>query len=335
MALNLEFGFQMREGSVNISQAAFSVNGEAHEKKAAMIRFIARKSRLEVFEMIYKRGNGHWGGSASCAELLATLYFHILNVDPEHPQWEDRDRLILSKGHAAPMLYNILAHKGFFPLEELATFRSIDSRLQGHPCLIKTPGVDLSTGPLGHGISVGVGMALAARVRQKKYWTFVITGEGCLNEGQSWEALMSAAKFKPARLVIMIDYNKVQLDGSTHEIMPLDPLPDKFKAFNLNVAPEIYDGHQVSEILQSWEWAQQNQEKPCVIIYRTHKGKGVSFTEDRHQWHGCPIDDQSFIAGKLELEEKLNSCALELEENLNSRTLELEENLKLCTYEIS
>jgi transketolase len=210
------------------------------------------------------------------------------------------------------MLYNILAHKGFFQLEELSTFRSLNCRLQGHPCLLTTPGVDLSTGPLGHGISVGLGMALAARIRQKKYWTFVIAGEGCLDEGQSWEALLSAAKFKPARLVILIDYNKVQLDGPGETIMPLDPLIDKFRSFNLNVAPVVYDGHQVSAIMQSWVWAQQNQDEPCVIIYRTHKGKGVSFTEDNHQWHGCPIDDTSYKNGKAELEKTLKIYADEI-----------------------
>lgn len=276
------------------------------------LQYLAQKSRLEVFSMIHKRGNGHWGGSASCAELLTTLYYHILNVDPSQPQWEDRDRVILSKGHAAPMLYNILAHKGFFPLDELSAFRSLGSRLQGHPCMLETPGVDLSTGPLGHGISVGIGMALAAGLKQKKYRTFVIAGEGCLNEGQSWEAIMSAAKFKPARLIIMIDYNKVQLDGPGDKIMPLEPLADKFRTFNLKVAPVVYDGHQVSDILTSWEWAQQNQEEPCVIIYRTHKGKGVSFTEDNHIWHGCPIDDASYEMGKTELENNLKLYADEI-----------------------
>ena len=302
----------MKESDIRFSQSCFSESIDDQKKKVSMIQFIAQKSRTEVFEMIHKRGNGHWGGSASCAELLATLYFHIANIDPDHPQWEDRDRVILSKGHAAPMLYNILAHKGFFPLAELSTFRSLNSRLQGHPCMLQTPGVDLSTGPLGHGISVGIGMALAARIRKKKYRTFVITGEGCLNEGQSWEAIMSAAKFKPARLVIMVDYNKVQLDGAGDEIMPLDPLMDKFRAFNLKVAPVVYDGHQVSAIMQSWEWAQQNQEEPCVIIYRTHKGKGVSFTEDKHQWHGCPIDDTSYMKGKQELETNLKLYADEI-----------------------
>ena len=273
------------------------------QKKASMIQSLAQNSRREVFEMIHKRGNGHWGGSSSCTELIASLYFHILTINPANPKWEDRDRFILSKGHAAPVLYNILAHRGFFPLEELSSFRSLNSRLQGHPCMLQTPGVELSTGPLGHGISVGVGMAMAAQALKKKFWTFVITGEGCLNEGQSWEAIMSAAKFKPSRLVIMIDYNKVQLDGPSDTIMPLDPLSDKFRAFNLNVAPEIYDGHDVQAIFQSWEWAQQNQNEPCVIIYKTHKGKGVSFTEDDNKWHGCPIDEASFLAGKIELEQ--------------------------------
>ncbi|HUX56918.1 MAG TPA: transketolase [Bacteroidales bacterium] len=280
------------------------------KKKIAKIQLFAQQCRLDVFEMLYKRGNGHWGGSASSAELLATLYCHILDVDPENPQNADRDRLILSKGHAAPMLYTLLAHRGFFPVEELSTFRELNSRLQGHPCMNKTPGVDLSTGPLGHGISVGVGMALAARLQNKKYWTFVIVGEGCLNEGQSWEAIMSAAKFKPARLVIMVDYNKVQLDGASEDIMPLDPLLDKFKAFNLNVSNDIYDGHQVTEIIKSWEWIQQNQEHPCVVIYKTHKGKGVSFMEDNHKWHGSTIDDESFLKGRDELITTLENFSL-------------------------
>lgn len=278
------------------------ITGETDfKKKVAKIQLFAQQCRLDVFEMIYKRGNGHWGGSSSSTELLATLYCHVMNVDTENPRNVDRDRLILSKGHAAPILYTLLAHRGFFPIEELSTFRELNSRLQGHPCMSVTPGVDLSTGPLGHGISVGVGMALAARLQNKKYWTFVIVGEGCLNEGQSWEAIMSAAKFKPARLVIMVDYNKVQLDGASKDIMPLDPLMEKFRAFNLNVSNDIYDGHQVTEIIKSWEWMQQNQEHPCVIIYKTHKGKGVSFMEDNHKWHGSTIDHESFQKGRDEL----------------------------------
>lgn len=271
------------------------------KKKVIKMQYFAQQCRLDVFEMIYKRGNGHWGGSSSSIELLTTLYAHILSLDPKNPLNEDRDRLILSKGHAAPILYTLLAHTGFFPLQELSTFRELNSRLQGHPCMSLTPGVDLSTGPLGHGISAGVGMALAARIQDKNYWTFVIIGEGCLNEGQSWEAIMSAAKYKPARLVILVDYNKVQLDGVSENIMPLDPLKEKFKAFNLNVSDIIYDGHRVTDIIKSWEWMRKNQEKPCVIIYKTIKGKGVSFMEGNHKWHGSTIDDESFLKGRAEI----------------------------------
>jgi transketolase len=269
--------------------------------KAAKIQRFAQQCRLDTFDMIHRRGNGHWGGSASVADILATFYFHVMNIDPAKPKWANRDRLILSKGHGAPMLYQILAHRGYFDVAELATFRQLNSRLQGHPCMNKLPGIEMSTGALGHGISIGLGMALAARVLHKKYWTFIIVGDGCLNEGQSWEGIMSAAKFRPERLVMMVDYNKVQLDGPSAEIMPLDPLPEKFKAFNLNVAGKIYDGHSVPEIMESWKWMQENQDSPSVVIYKTHKGKGVSFMEDQSKWHGAPIDDQSWEMGHSEL----------------------------------
>jgi transketolase len=270
-------------------------------EKAVKIQRFAQQCRLDTFDMIHRRGNGHWGGSASVADILATFYFHVMNIDPANPKWDDRDRLILSKGHGAPMLYQILAHRGYFDVAELATFRQLNSRLQGHPCMNKLPGIEMSTGALGHGLSIGLGMALAARVHQKKYWTFVIVGDGCLNEGQSWEAIMAAAKFRPERLVIMVDYNKVQLDGPSDEIMPLDPLPEKFKAFNLNVATKIYDGHSVAEIMESWNWMQDNQNAPSVVIYKTHKGKGVSFMEDQSKWHGAPIDQASWELGRAEL----------------------------------
>lgn len=269
--------------------------------KSTKLQYFAQKCRIDIFDMIHKRGNGHWGGSASVTEILTTLYFHIMNIDPANPKWEDRDRLILSKGHAAPILYTLLANRGYFDVAELVTFRELNSRLQGHPCMNKTPGVEMSTGALGHGLSIGLGMALAAKVQKKKYWTFVIVGDGCLNEGQSWEAIMSAAKFQPERMVIMVDYNKVQLDGPSSEIMPLDPLPEKFKAFNLNVSDRIFDGHSVSEIMKSWEWMQKNQDTPSVVIYNTHKGKGVSFMEDQSKWHGAPIDDNSYCLGRAEL----------------------------------
>lgn len=269
--------------------------------KAAKIQQFAQKCRMDTFDMLHKRGNGHWGGSASVTEILATLYYHIMNIDPANPKWEDRDRMVLSKGHAAPILYTILANRGYFDSVELKTFRQLNSRLQGHPCMNKTPGVEMSTGALGHGLSVGLGMALAARIQKKKFWTFIIVGDGCLNEGQSWEAIMSVAKFRPKRLVIMVDYNKVQLDGPSDEIMPLDPLPEKFRAFNLKVSDKIYDGHSVPAILDSWDWMQKNQEAPSVVIYKTHKGKGVSFMEDQSKWHGAPIDNQSYTLGMAEL----------------------------------
>ena len=274
-------------------------------KKTLQIQRLAQQSRIDVFDIIHRRGNGHWGGSSSSAELLAALYFHIMKVKPEIPTWEDRDRLVVSKGHAAPMLYTMLAKRGYFPLEELKTLRHLNSRLQGHPCMNKTPGVEMSTGALGHGISVGLGMALSARVLNKNYWTFVIVGDGCLNEGQSWEGIMAAAKFKPPRLVVLVDYNRVQLDGSSDEIMPLDPLYDKFRAFHLNVAERVYDGHSVKEILESWEWMQQQEQWPLVVIYRTVKGKGISFTENNHKWHGAPIDPESYESGRPELLKQL------------------------------
>lgn len=275
--------------------------------KAAKLQYFAQKRRINTFDMIHKRGNGHWGGSASVTEILTTLYFHIMNINPANQKWEDRDRLILSKGHAAPILYTLLAYRGYFDVAELTTFRQLNSRLQGHPCMNKTPGVEMSTGALGHGLSVGLGMALAAKVLKKKYWTFIVVGDGCLNEGQSWEAIMSIAKFRPERIVIMVDYNKVQLDGPSSEIMPLDPLPAKFKAFNLNVADKIYDGHSVPEIMESWAWMQENQDAPCVVIYKTHKGKGVSFMEDQSKWHGAPIDNNSYVLGRAELLSQLEN----------------------------
>ena len=167
--------------------------------------------------------------------------------------------------------------------------------------MIKTPGVEMSTGALGHGISIGLGMALAARVRKKNYWTFIIVGDGCLNEGQSWEGIKAAAKFKPARMVIMVDYNRVQLDGPAREIMPLEPLTEKLRAFNLPLAGKIYDGHSVKEIVESWQWMQAHQETPVAVVYRTRKGKGISFTEDESKWHGAPIDVESWKNGRREL----------------------------------
>jgi transketolase len=272
-----------------------------HSRKAAQLQYLAQFFRLTVFDLLHEKGTGHWGGAASAAEILVSLYFSAMNVRPQEPRWMDRDRLVVSKGHASAMLYTVLAWRGFFPVQELSTFRQLDSRLQGHPSMYMTPGIDMSTGALGHGLSVGLGMALAARLRKQTFWTYVLLGEGDLDEGQSWEAIMSAAKFRPERFVALVDYNKVQLDGPSQDIMPLDPLPEKLRAFNWNLAPVIYDGHSVPEIFASLDWIGQQTRWPVAVIYATHKGRGVSFMEDNAYWHGSPIDDDSYARGRAEL----------------------------------
>ena len=270
-------------------------------RKAAMLQYQAQYLRLQVLDLLHEKGTGHWGGSSSAAELLTTLYYHVMNVQPEAPEWPARDRFVLSKGHASPMLYAVLAHRGYFPVEELPTFRQLNSRLQGHPCMNKTPGVEMSTGALGHGLSVALGMALAARAQQMPFWSYVMFGEGCLNEGQTWEALMAAAKFRPERLVALIDCNGVQLDGPSETIMPLEPLAEKFRSFRWNVATTTYDGHDISAILDSFTWIAQQTQWPAAVIYHTHKGKGVSFMEDTHTWHGAPIGDDDYSKARPEL----------------------------------
>ncbi len=271
---------------------------------APQLAALAARFRMEMFDILHQRGTGHWGGAASAAELTTALYFNRLHIDPANPRMEDRDRFILSKGHASVNLYTILANRGFFPTADLPTFRTLGSHLQGHPAMNKTPGVDMSTGALGHGISIGLGMALASQLSEKKYWTYVLTGEGCLNEGQSWEAMMCASKFKPHGLVLMIDYNKVQLDGSEDQIMPLAPLDEKLRAFGWNVCPQAYNGNNTCDILSSFDWMDSDDVWPKAVIYDTTKGKGVSFTEGKNTWHGAVIDDASYEAGIVELRKR-------------------------------
>ena len=268
---------------------------------AAELAVLAASFRLQMFEILHSRGTGHWGGSSSAAEIITALYFNRLNIDPKNPAWEDRDRFILSKGHASINLYTVLANRGFFPVEKLSGFRTFGSILQGHPSMKLIPGIDISTGALGHGLSVGAGMAMAAAYNSKTYKTYVLSGEGCLDEGSTWEAMLLAAKYRPKGLIYLIDYNKVQLDGSMQDILPLEPLADKFKAFGWNLAPRSYNGHNTADILESFKWIDNDDVWPKVIIYDTVKAKGVSFMEGLSKWHGSPIDDKSFNEGRAEL----------------------------------
>ena len=262
---------------------------------------LAAAFRLEVFDILHQRQTGHWGGSSSAAELITALYFNRLRIRSEDPHWEDRDRFVLSKGHGASLFYTVLAYRGFFSPKELPSFRTLGSMLQGHPSMKTTPGVDFSTGALGHGVSAAAGMAIAAQIQKKNYWTYVMVGEGCLDEGQTWEGLLFASKYKPRGLVLMVDYNKVQLDGPSQEILPLEPLGDKLRAFGWNLAPETWNGHDTAEILDSFKWLDNDETWPKAIIYNTVKGKGVSFMEGKSAWHGAPIDADSYAKGRPQL----------------------------------
>ncbi|GMO56259.1 MAG: transketolase [Treponemataceae bacterium] len=281
------------------------LNTKKAQYTAAELAALAAFFRVEMFDVLHARQTGHWGGSSSAAEIVTSLYFNYLHIDPKEPQKADRDRFILSKGHASINLYTILAYRGYFDPKILPTFRTHGSILQGHPSMKKVAGVDMSTGALGHGLSIGCGMALSSRLQNKPFRTIVLTGEGCLDEGSTWEALLFAAKYKPQGLVLLIDYNKVQLDGTNADIMPLEPLADKFTSFGWKLAPKIYDGHDTAAILESFAWLDKTDatapSSPRVIIYDTVKGKGVSFMEGKNAWHGAPIDDKSYESGRVEL----------------------------------
>ena len=255
------------------------------EKKANIIR-------RYIIEMISNAEGGHIGGALSIADIMAVLYFHILKIDPENPEWEDRDRVVLSKGHASAAWYAALAARGYFPKKELLTFDHINSRLQGHPDMNKTPGVDMSSGSLGQGISVALGMALAARYLKKTYRTFVILGDGETQEGQVWEAAMVAANYNTDNLIAILDYNKLQLYGETNTIMNIEPVIEKWRVFGWNTI-EI-NGHRINEIVQALEEAVKFEGKPTIVVAHTIKGKGVSFMENKVEWHSlAPTKEQA------------------------------------------
>ena len=250
----------------------------------AELKEMAKKLRRHVITMIATAGSGHPGGSLSAADIITALYFRVLRHDPKDPQWAERDRFILSKGHAAPILYAALAEAGYFPVAELETLRKMDSRLQGHTDRNFTPGVEMSAGSLGIGLSFAIGVALAARLDSRTYRTYALLSDGECEEGQTWEASLAAAHFNLDNLTAIVDYNGIQLSGWTRDIMNLEPFTRKWQAFGWHVID--IDGHDFDQILAAFPKSEKTKGKPTVIIARTTKGKGVSFMEDNVVFHG-------------------------------------------------
>lgn len=267
--------------------------------KEKELKQIARQMRIDIITMLHNVKTGHPGGSLSAVEILTVLYYNQMNVNCQEPCCSDRDRFVASKGHCAPVLYTTLADKGYFSKEELKKLRQLNCMLQGHPDMKKTPGVDISTGSLGMGLSVGIGMCLAARLDNRNFYTYVLLGDGELQEGQIWEAAMAAVKFRLDHLIAIIDNNGVQLDGTVEEIMPLGDIGRKFSAFGWNVLTA--DGHNVRELDAAIDQAKASKGLPTVIVARTVKGKGVSFMEGKNTWHGKPIEDKDFAVAMAEL----------------------------------
>ncbi len=256
--------------------------------------------RRHIIRMTHSAQSGHPGGSMSAADIVTALYFQILRVDPRNPNWPDRDRFVLSKGHACPVWYAALAERGFFPVEELLTFRKINSRLQGHPELGTTPGVENAAGAEGQGLSFGVGLSLAARMDHKGWRVYCLLGDGEQDVGQTWEAAMAGAKYGLDNLTAIIDRNGIQQEGRTEDIMPLEPLQNKWESFNWHVLN--IDGHDFRQILAALEEAQKTKGRPTVIMARTVKGKGVSFMENKIKYHGAATTDEELELALMELE---------------------------------
>ena len=262
---------------------------------------VANEVRRGIVTGVHAAKAGHPGGSLSVADILTYLYFEDMNVDPADPRKADRDRLVLSKGHAAPALYSVLASRGFFPVEELKTLRHIGSRLQGHPNMNDTPGVDMSTGSLGQGISAAVGMALAAKHWHEDYRTYAILGDGEIQEGQVWEAAMFAGNQHLDNLCLVVDHNRLQIDGSNEEVNSPMPIADKFRAFKFNVI-EVADGNDMAQVREAFQAARVHKGEPTCIVAETLKGKGVSFMEDQVGWHGKAPNDEQYAQAMAELE---------------------------------
>jgi transketolase len=291
-----------------------------HQHSDTLVGEIARKAqelRIEVLQMVYGAQSGHLGGPFSAAEIVAALFFHQLRLDPSRPDWLERDRFLLSKGHAAPLLYAALAHRGFIPMEELATFRRLGTRLEGHPDR-KLPGVEVVAGPLGHGVALGAGMAWALSrgqakpsaasapsARAARARVYVLLGDGELDAGVVWEGVMLAAKYRLGNLTAIVDYNGVQQTGATADVMPTEPIVERWRAFGWH-AQEIH-GHNVREVLDALDRSDEVHARPSVIIARTTKGKGVSFMEYDHRWHGGVPTAEQYAQALAELKEGLSA----------------------------
>ncbi len=267
------------------------------------LQILACKIRMDILNGVYGAKAGHPGGSMSATELFTYLYFKELHIDPKNPRWEDRDRFVLSKGHTAPGLYATLANRGFFPVEDLPTLRHTGSYLQGHPNMNTVPGVDMSTGSLGQGISVAAGMALAAKHQQKDYRVYTLLGDGEIQEGQVWEACMLAAHYKLDNLCIVVDNNGLQIDGNIADVMSPYPIVDKLLAFGFDV--QAIDGHDFGQIEKAFQHARNVKGQPSAIVMQTVKGKGVSFMENNAGWHGKAPNDTEYRLAMEELKAQL------------------------------
>ena len=274
------------------------------ELEIKQLKITACKVRMGVVESTHAAKCGHPGGSLSAADMFTYLYFKELNVDPAQPQWAERDRFVLSKGHCAPGLYAALAHRGFFPVEDLLTLRKVGSYLQGHPNMNSVPGVDMSTGSLGQGISTACGMALAAKLKKQENRVYTLLGDGEIQEGQVWEAAMFASHYHLDNLCVIVDNNGLQIDGDVAKVMSPYPIDEKFKAFGFHV--EVIDGHDFEAIASALNTAKTVKGQPCAIILRTVKGKGVSFMENQAGWHGVAPNDQQYEQAMAELKQQLS-----------------------------
>lgn len=259
--------------------------------------------RRKALEAIYAAKSGHVGGSLSITDILTVLYFGKMNINPENPKMEDRDRFVLSKGHCTPAMYATLAARGFFPQEDLQTFRGIDSYLSGHVEMTKVPGIDMSAGSLGQGLSAAIGMALVAKCDKKNYKVYAALGDGEIQEGQIWEAAMAAGNYNLDNLIVFVDNNKLQIDGTVEEVMSPYPIEDKFKAFKWNVL--TIDGHNYEEICDAIDKGVKNQGSPTVIVANTVKGKGISFMENNVKWHGNVPSQEEFHQAFGELDDRI------------------------------